>query len=246
MGKRKSARKPGAGRVKQAPLDKQFKCLYCNHMGTVTCKIDSKKQSGRLDCKDCGQYFVTDTNHLTEPIDVYTDWIDASVAANSAAARRQAGAGGGAANGGQRLARADGDRPGTGAAGGGARGKSPILPGASAVRDKNRPGKQKKRRREDGYESEGIDDEDADSDEGPDDDDDEDLPDLRLNKKRRDDDQDEEEEGGSDQGSRPRLTNRARDGRAQDQEDEDEGGDGDEGEEQVQRKTRVLSDDEDE
>ncbi|KAK4051452.1 hypothetical protein OIV83_002936 [Microbotryomycetes sp. JL201] len=202
MGKRKSARKPGAGKVKQAPLD------------------------------------------LTEPIDIYSDWIDASVAANSAAARRQAAAA--AASGG-----AGGDRPGTGAAGAGPRGKSPILPGASAARERNgsnKDGQQpKKRKRTDGYESEGMDDEDADSNQEDDNEDDDELPDLRSNKKSRPE-QDHEDDGAeSDSGSRQRLTNRSKQDRVDQgagQDDDEDGGDGPQ--EQVQRRTRVLSDDEEE
>ncbi|KAL8279912.1 hypothetical protein RQP46_007762 [Phenoliferia psychrophenolica] len=76
MGKRKSAKKPQTGK-KMAGLDKTFRCLFCQHNGTVTCKLDSKAKTARLDCKDCAQNFSTEINHLTEPIDVYSEWIDA-------------------------------------------------------------------------------------------------------------------------------------------------------------------------
>lgn len=52
-----SARKPGAGKVKAKPLDKTFKCLFCQHVGTVSCKMDKQSRIGRLDCKDCLQSF---------------------------------------------------------------------------------------------------------------------------------------------------------------------------------------------
>ncbi|SCV70059.1 BQ2448_1453 [Microbotryum intermedium] len=80
MGKRSSAKKPQT-RPKLV-LDKSFKCLFCQHNGTITCKIDNKTKVGRLDCKDCAQHFETDINHLTEPIDIYAEWIDACRAVN--------------------------------------------------------------------------------------------------------------------------------------------------------------------
>ncbi|KAL7009030.1 hypothetical protein EMMF5_001227 [Cystobasidiomycetes sp. EMM_F5] len=82
MGKRKSAKKPGAGRVKPKPLDKVFKCLFCQHVGTVMCKLDRPGRVGRLDCKDCLQSFQASITALDEPVDLYSMWIDACDAVN--------------------------------------------------------------------------------------------------------------------------------------------------------------------
>ncbi|GAA5918132.1 hypothetical protein JCM8208_005384 [Rhodotorula glutinis] len=82
MGKRKSSKKPQA-RIKQV-LDKSFRCVFCAHQGSVTCKLDNKLKVGRLDCKDCGQSFQTDITHLSEPVDLYSAWIDACEEANPA------------------------------------------------------------------------------------------------------------------------------------------------------------------
>ncbi|GAA5991964.1 hypothetical protein JCM11641_002026 [Rhodosporidiobolus odoratus] len=82
MGKRKSSKKPQS-RVKLV-LDKSFRCVFCAHQGSVTCKMDTKNHVGRLDCKDCNQTFTMDINHLSEPVDVYSAWIDACEAANPA------------------------------------------------------------------------------------------------------------------------------------------------------------------
>ncbi|KAI5480547.1 transcription elongation factor 1 [Pseudohyphozyma bogoriensis] len=76
MGKRKSSKKPPPKGGKSAPLDKSFRCLFCEHTGTVSCKMDVKNGTGRMDCKDCGKHFVAEIHHLTEPIDVYSEWID--------------------------------------------------------------------------------------------------------------------------------------------------------------------------
>lgn len=43
--------------MKAKPLDKTFKCLFCQHVGTVSCKMDKQSRIGRLDCKDCLQSF---------------------------------------------------------------------------------------------------------------------------------------------------------------------------------------------
>ncbi|EJU05653.1 Elf1-domain-containing protein [Dacryopinax primogenitus] len=79
MGKRKkSSRKPGAGRVKLKPLETTFQCLFCNHNESVVCKLDKTEGLGQLHCKVCGQRFSCTVNYLSEPIDVYSEWIDAS------------------------------------------------------------------------------------------------------------------------------------------------------------------------
>ncbi|GAA6052070.1 hypothetical protein JCM3770_006614 [Rhodotorula araucariae] len=93
MGKRKSSKKPQT-RIKQV-LDKSFRCVFCAHQGSVTCKLDNKNKIGRLDCKDCGQSFQTDITHLTEPVDLYSQWIDACEEANPV--DREPSSGGGAA-----------------------------------------------------------------------------------------------------------------------------------------------------
>ncbi|KAF8609901.1 Elf1-domain-containing protein [Ceratobasidium sp. AG-I] len=75
MGKRKSSKKP-ASRIKPT-LDITFNCLFCHHEKSVTCKIDKREGLGYLTCKICAQTFQTKIHHLSEPIDVYSSWIDA-------------------------------------------------------------------------------------------------------------------------------------------------------------------------
>lgn len=75
MGKRKSARKP-VKKIKQT-LDTTFTCLFCNHEKSVICVIDKKNLLGELHCKICGQSFQTAINSLSQPVDIYSDWIDA-------------------------------------------------------------------------------------------------------------------------------------------------------------------------
>lgn len=75
MGKRKAAAKP-VKKVKQK-LDVTFRCLFCNHEKSVICTLDKRNSIGDLHCKICGQTFQTAINSLSQPVDVYSDWIDA-------------------------------------------------------------------------------------------------------------------------------------------------------------------------
>lgn len=75
MGKRKTAAKPQK-KIK-VKLDITFRCLFCNHEKSVICTLDKKNGVGDLHCKICGQSFQTSINSLSQPIDIYSDWIDA-------------------------------------------------------------------------------------------------------------------------------------------------------------------------
>ncbi|KAI9824828.1 MAG: hypothetical protein M1826_007250 [Phylliscum demangeonii] len=80
MGKRKkAARKPqgGAAKKKAGVIPKHFKCLFCNHESSIVIKVEKRTGVGNLTCKVCGQMFQSAATYLTEPIDVYSDWIDA-------------------------------------------------------------------------------------------------------------------------------------------------------------------------
>lgn len=75
MGKRKSSAKPQK-KIKQT-LDITFTCLFCNHEKAVLCTLDKKNLLGELHCKICGQSFQTSIHALSQPVDIYSDWIDA-------------------------------------------------------------------------------------------------------------------------------------------------------------------------
>ncbi|MDC6273924.1 transcription elongation factor 1 family protein [Lacticaseibacillus paracasei] len=86
MGKRKSSAKP-VKKIKQR-LDTQFTCLFCNHEKAINCTIDKKSSIGTLNSKICGQSFQTAINSLSEPIDIYSNWIDACEAVAEEEAKR--------------------------------------------------------------------------------------------------------------------------------------------------------------
>ncbi|GAA94327.1 uncharacterized protein L969DRAFT_53297 [Mixia osmundae IAM 14324] len=92
MGKRKSSKKL-APKFRAQPLDKSFRCLLCQATGTCAVTMDRQKLVGTLKCTDCHAKYATSINHLSEPIDVFSDWIDeadrlAKRAASKAAARQ--------------------------------------------------------------------------------------------------------------------------------------------------------------
>ncbi|KAJ2007678.1 hypothetical protein H4R26_000636 [Coemansia thaxteri] len=75
MGKRKSARK--VVKKEQPKLDTTFDCLFCNHEKCISIGMDKNRKVGILRCKICSATYQAATNRLSEPIDVYSEWIDA-------------------------------------------------------------------------------------------------------------------------------------------------------------------------
>uniref|UniRef100_A0A0D9WM47 Transcription elongation factor 1 homolog n=1 Tax=Leersia perrieri TaxID=77586 RepID=A0A0D9WM47_9ORYZ len=86
MGKRKSRMsKVMATAKKAAPkLETAFDCPFCNHSGGVECRIDMKHMIAEATCFKCLETYSTVAHALTEPVDVYSDWIDACHLANAA------------------------------------------------------------------------------------------------------------------------------------------------------------------
>ncbi|OBA27025.1 Elf1-domain-containing protein [Hanseniaspora valbyensis NRRL Y-1626] len=81
MAKKKSSRKP----VKKLKvrLDTSFDCPFCNHNKCITVSLDKRvNMIGSLHCNKCNVSFESKVNVLSEPVDVFTDWIDAVEAVN--------------------------------------------------------------------------------------------------------------------------------------------------------------------
>ena len=53
-----------------------FTCPFCNHDKAVTAKMYHLTEKGLVECTVCGQKYTCNITHLSEPIDVYSDWID--------------------------------------------------------------------------------------------------------------------------------------------------------------------------
>ena len=82
MGRRKSKRKAPPKKRLTGPLDSVFTCPFCNHEKSCEVKLDKTLNTGLIVCRVCSEDFQTSINYLSEPVDVYSDWIDACEAAN--------------------------------------------------------------------------------------------------------------------------------------------------------------------
>mmetsp|Transcript_5441 Transcript_5441/g.8031 ORF Transcript_5441/g.8031 Transcript_5441/m.8031 type:complete len:126 (+) Transcript_5441:24-401(+) len=79
MGRRKSkavVRKPKRGKVATI-----FDCPFCNEVESVKVYIDQSNQTGNISCRECLASYSTKIHKLSAPIDVFTEWIDESLAA---------------------------------------------------------------------------------------------------------------------------------------------------------------------
>lgn len=75
MGRRKKAAKK-AVKKKRPTVAKIFKCIFCHHDKSVTCKLDMDSKTGNLQCSVCNAKYRTQVHDLTEPIDIFTEWLD--------------------------------------------------------------------------------------------------------------------------------------------------------------------------
>uniref|UniRef100_A0A7S3F8G6 Transcription elongation factor 1 homolog n=1 Tax=Prasinoderma singulare TaxID=676789 RepID=A0A7S3F8G6_9VIRI len=80
MGKRKSSKV--IKKVKREVVAKTFDCPFCNHERSVECKFDKIAETAMLFCRMCKVTYLTTINNLTEPIDVFSEWIDKCAEAN--------------------------------------------------------------------------------------------------------------------------------------------------------------------
>ncbi|KAK0166700.1 hypothetical protein PV327_004190 [Microctonus hyperodae] len=77
MGRKKSKRKPPPKKKAILPLDTQFSCPFCNHENACEVIMDKIRQIAQVSCRVCAEEYQTKTNFLSEPLDVYNEWIDA-------------------------------------------------------------------------------------------------------------------------------------------------------------------------
>lgn len=87
MGRRKKAVKKVV-KKKRPTVAKVFKCLFCNHDKAVQCSLDHKTMTGMLQCSVCNARYNTNINKLTEPIDIFTEWLDEAANAQMKAAKK--------------------------------------------------------------------------------------------------------------------------------------------------------------
>ena len=82
MVKRKSKRQPLRRPKALKPLQTDFDCPFCNHEKSCEVVMNKALRTATITCRKCLEDFVTAISYLTEPIDVYSEWIDAYEAVN--------------------------------------------------------------------------------------------------------------------------------------------------------------------
>jgi len=88
MGRRKTSQKKL--KKKRPEVATSFKCLFCNHEKAVECNLNHKDKIGTLKCRICSEEWQCRIHYLTEPIDVFSEWLDATEAeADAEAEARQ-------------------------------------------------------------------------------------------------------------------------------------------------------------
>lgn len=82
MGRRRSKRKAPSRKKTLGTLENQFNCPFCNHEKSCDVQMDKTRNVGHISCRVCSEDFQTPITYLSEPVDVFGDWIDACEAAN--------------------------------------------------------------------------------------------------------------------------------------------------------------------
>lgn len=74
MAKKKSRKI--VSKVKKEEIATIFDCPFCNNKRVIEVKISKKDFKAQINCRICKCNYNTKANGLTEPIDVYSEWID--------------------------------------------------------------------------------------------------------------------------------------------------------------------------
>ena len=70
------AKKRKVIKAKRPVVATKFKCPFCNHATSVECKISMAEKIGKLLCRVCEASYSMTINYLTEPVDVFYEWLD--------------------------------------------------------------------------------------------------------------------------------------------------------------------------
>ena len=62
--------------VAKPKVDTVFDCPFCNDNKTVEVKFSNDEALATIQWRMCLAKFQTEIHHLTQPIDVYCEWID--------------------------------------------------------------------------------------------------------------------------------------------------------------------------
>ena len=92
-GKRKRAKPPPKkAKPKVAQI---FDCPFCGKTSSCACRMDLEHSIGSINCDGCGAKYQMRISNLTDPIDIYSEWIDKSDQVNAGNAGDAEGLAGG-------------------------------------------------------------------------------------------------------------------------------------------------------
>ena len=74
MGKRKANHTQLPRKCEKLAI--RFKCPFCEDPDSVECKLTKKVMIAGIVCHTCKANFKTSIDMLSEPIDVYHEWLD--------------------------------------------------------------------------------------------------------------------------------------------------------------------------
>jgi len=86
MGRRKKAAKKIVKKKKYV-VATVFKCIFCNHNEAVSCRLNHNTMVGELNCRVCDAHFEMRIHSLSDPIDVFGEWLDQTQEKQDAVAR---------------------------------------------------------------------------------------------------------------------------------------------------------------
>jgi|UniRef100_U5FUJ7 transcription elongation factor Elf1 len=76
MARRKSRSNNRPVKKPKLKLDTVFPCPFCQHETSVGCSFNKDLNIGEISCSICHAGYETKLTPLTEPIDIYSEWID--------------------------------------------------------------------------------------------------------------------------------------------------------------------------
>lgn len=69
-------KKKAPPKKKKATVPKMFKCPFCNHDESCEVKLDRAADNGAISCRICGETFQCRITYMSDPVDVFCEWVD--------------------------------------------------------------------------------------------------------------------------------------------------------------------------
>jgi transcription elongation factor Elf1 len=74
MGKR--SKKVTLKKMAKPRLETVFSCPLCSHEKCIECRMNRQSQTGTARCRVCSAGYQTVISYLSDPVDVYAEWVD--------------------------------------------------------------------------------------------------------------------------------------------------------------------------